>query len=444
MLNSLQWRITAIVLGFALVLSTALMLGAGVILHRQLLDNLSGRAELAAAELQSQFGRLVRLGLAPTEIAGFEAQCRGVLQRDPVLQFVGVFDVFGRRLASAGSDRASWPLAAVDASAPVRGEDDSLVAARVVRKPGGDAVAYVVVTVSGELIRERLLRTLQVFIVVGLSILVFGLLLLRAVLRRMVTQPLDELVTAIEGVDPDAISVPRSFPPPGPDDLGRLAAAFSALLLRLADARQGMLAHNRKLEATVRERTRQLQEANQALAEDIERRKVLEQELRTLASTDALTGLANRAFVLPYLERRLKHAERHGRKLAVLLLDLDGFKGVNDGAGHAVGDHVLKAVAERLRAACRQSDVLARIGGDEFVLVQEGFEDEEQVAALARKLGALVARPVEVEGFTARLGLSAGAAIYPAHGDCVSTLLAAADAAMYQVKKGGGGFCIAA
>lgn len=441
MLKSLQLRITLIAVVFAVLLAATLTAAGGLVVHQQLLDSMGTRARLAVAELHGQLDRLVQLGLPPDSVTGFDVQCQNLLQRDPNLEFAGVFDVYGRRLFGAGAQKHAWPQDIRDTALTEDSESRALVAVQSVHaRDGRQVLAYVVVSVSEEAIQEATWRNVRYFVLLAVLLVLLSLALHQLFLLRMVTRPVQELIGAIDDIDPDDSQAASLALRTGEDDLGRLAQSFRSLLIRLGDARRELLAQNRKLESIVHERTRQLQEANLALAEDIERRKRLEEELRELASTDPLTGLANRAFLMPYLERRLEHVRRQRRQLAVVLLDLDGFKPVNDRFGHAVGDLALQAVAKRLRDASRQSDILVRMGGDEFVAVLDGFEDISQVEAYGRKLMAVFAQPLQLGELTVTLGISAGVSVFPGDAADVSGLLAQADHAMYRAKADGGGF----
>lgn len=153
---------------------------------------------------------------------------------------------------------------------------------------------------------------------------------------------------------------------------------------------------------------------------------------RDLALRDALTGLANRRLLDELLENALARTRRSGHSLVVSYLDLDGFKPVNDAYGHAVGDAVLQEVGKRLRAEVRDADVIARVGGDEFVVVQEcptGWTTHPAV-----RLEAAVTTPISVGSITLHCGVSVGSVIATDEHDA-SSLLDAADAAMYQVKR---------
>jgi diguanylate cyclase (GGDEF)-like protein/PAS domain S-box-containing protein len=157
-----------------------------------------------------------------------------------------------------------------------------------------------------------------------------------------------------------------------------------------------------------------------------------EETYRGLALRDALTGLANRRLLDELLTTALARAGRTGMRLVVSYLDLDGLKAINDHYGHAVGDAVLEEVGRRLRAAVRGTDVIARVGGDEFVVVQEC--PSAQTDRLATRFDRLMSEPITLDGTTIRCGLSIGSVVAePERG--AAALVAAADAAMYLVKR---------
>lgn len=172
-----------------------------------------------------------------------------------------------------------------------------------------------------------------------------------------------------------------------------------------------------------------------AVARNVTRRRALEERLRHLAGHDALTGLCNRMRLEDRLGHAIRRSRRDGRALALLYMDLDGFKAVNDTYGHHSGDHLLVTVAERLRTALRESDTIARMGGDEFAVVLEGGATTDGAVTVAEKLAALVAAPYP--GITLGVTASIGIALFPGDGDSTEALLRAADAAMYQAKHDG-------
>ena len=181
---------------------------------------------------------------------------------------------------------------------------------------------------------------------------------------------------------------------------------------------------------------------------DITDQKRAEARLQVLVDRDHLTGLANRSFLEEIARLALLRAQEQNGKLAVLSLDLDGFKGINDHYGHPAGDIVLKTVADRLVEQVRASDVVARVGGDEFMVLLPNVSGPKAVADVARRLLAATERGIQLpddgRGGEARLSTSIGIALYPAHSDNFEGLTLAADRAMYVVKgRGKGDFGLA-
>ena len=170
---------------------------------------------------------------------------------------------------------------------------------------------------------------------------------------------------------------------------------------------------------------------------NIDSRKRQQDEMRRKAMHDPLTGLPNRALFLESLDRAIAKAKRRSARFSVLFIDLDRFKEVNDTMGHHAGDVLLQAVARRLGTAVRQSDLVARMGGDEFVILIEEHQGPEDVMIVAQKALALLERPVTIEGREAAISGSIGIASYPEDGIDVDALVKNADVAMYQAKERG-------
>lgn len=171
---------------------------------------------------------------------------------------------------------------------------------------------------------------------------------------------------------------------------------------------------------------------------DITERKKAEDEIRHLAHHDSLTGLPNRNLYNEHLNRALVRSRRSGNKVALMFLDLDKFKPVNDELGHEAGDQVLIEVANRLNDSVRGSDTVARLGGDEFVVIAEDIEDWRNAGVIAAKIIEEVRKPVPVSGGRqAKIGASIGIAFYPDDGHTADAVTKAADEAMYEVKEAG-------
>src|SRR6185369_10918478 len=172
---------------------------------------------------------------------------------------------------------------------------------------------------------------------------------------------------------------------------------------------------------------------------DITELRRKDDHIRHLAFHDPLTGLPNRALLLDRLEHSLAFALREQENLGIMFIDLDRFKDINDSLGHDIGDGVLQEVTSRLLQSLRQSDTVARIGGDEFVVLLEHVEESGTYAILAKKIIASLAVPMSVGGHTIQIGASIGIACCPDDGNDATSLMKQADAAMYSAKSVGRG-----
>ncbi|WP_082079524.1 bifunctional diguanylate cyclase/phosphodiesterase [Cupriavidus basilensis] len=175
-----------------------------------------------------------------------------------------------------------------------------------------------------------------------------------------------------------------------------------------------------------------------AIAHDLTERKRADEYIRHLAHHDALTGLPNRAQLHARTELVLQRALRKGERIALLLLDLDQFKRINESLGHHIGDEVLRIVADRLKAAVRHADLVARMGGDEFVVVLDAIAQDSEAELVAAKILARLSEELRLGSQRLRLTPSIGMVLCPDDGDNLADLLKNADAAMYAAKRGGG------
>jgi diguanylate cyclase (GGDEF)-like protein/PAS domain S-box-containing protein len=171
------------------------------------------------------------------------------------------------------------------------------------------------------------------------------------------------------------------------------------------------------------------------VARDITRLKSLENIILTNTNYDHLTGLPNRALLKDRMKQAMAHARREGVKFAIMFIDLDGFKQVNDLFGHSAGDIVLQAVSTRLTDCLREEDTLARVGGDEFVLLLPVAHTLEQVSVIAEKLLKEINTPFVFSDNRLSLGASIGIALFPDNGETFDILINAADNAMYHIKR---------
>jgi len=207
------------------------------------------------------------------------------------------------------------------------------------------------------------------------------------------------------------------------DELGDLTQSFVAMDSAVKQKMQQINELNASLEYAVAQRTIELRIANA--------------ELTKLVTHDALTGLPNRKLLADHLQLALAGTKRNGTHLALMFIDLDEFKPVNDTLGHDVGDVLLKEAASRILACLRESDTVARIGGDEFIVLLPIIESAHDAVVVAEKIRHALAQPFALRGASRTISSSIGIAIYPEHGSTESTLITSADSAMYAAKNAG-------
>ncbi len=170
---------------------------------------------------------------------------------------------------------------------------------------------------------------------------------------------------------------------------------------------------------------------------DITHRKLADERIEFLAYYDSLTGLPNRTLLQDRLSKALASARRHREKLAVLFLDVDGFKTINDSLGHSFGDLLLQQLATRIQSCAREQDTVCRLGGDEFLVVLGSVEEDLDAAVAAERIARAVNTPFDIQGQTLSVTCSIGISMFPDHGEDAETLIKSADAAMYSSKDGG-------
>ena len=207
------------------------------------------------------------------------------------------------------------------------------------------------------------------------------------------------------------------------DELNNLTQSFFAMDRAINQKMQEISDINASLEQSIAQRTAELQIANE--------------ELTNLVSHDALTGLPNRKLLADRIKNALAAARRNGKPLALMYIDLDEFKPINDTLGHNVGDQLLKEAAQRIQGCMRESDTVARIGGDEFVVLLPSIELPADALAAAEKIRAEIALPFPLEGQNRYISTSIGIAVFPEHGSDESALFKSADIAMYLAKNSG-------
>jgi diguanylate cyclase (GGDEF)-like protein len=193
-----------------------------------------------------------------------------------------------------------------------------------------------------------------------------------------------------------------------------------------------------ELEYKVKERTRELQNTNLHLERVIDKKEEAERNLQYLAYHDELTGLPNKNLLVDRVSQSIKISSRDNQQMAILFLDLDRFKTINDSLGHIIGDKLLKEVAMRLHETLRKHDTVSRNGGDEFVVVLEKLKSYNEAIYIAKKVINSLTSPFDIHAHKIHIGASIGISVFPTDGDTPLILLRNADTAMYRAKKAGG------
>lgn len=279
------------------------------------------------------------------------------------------------------------------------------VVAAFVRQPASelrqeeDFILGLAQPVHAVLLESARLGEVSMRIVLGFSALA---VLLAAMLARALSRPLGQIVLAVRRIAAGEQDDGSLLPIARRDEIGLLARS-------VADMQQQIRAQFAKLEQK-------------------------QQELDRLASHDSLTGLHNRRVFLDRLDHALAHAKRNHGRLALLFIDLDNFKHINDKLGHAAGDAVLCTLAQRLRQLVREVDTVARMGGDEFIILLDQIEAADAVETVAQKVREALSLPVHYGGAELPSGASIGIGRYPEDGEGATELIAAADQAMYRAK----------
>ena len=272
------------------------------------------------------------------------------------------------------------------------GDRDELIQLEFPITHDGISLGRFLVGISRESLQSEFRRQLVIQIVVLTAIVLFLSAAIYAVFRFNVLHPIQRLIAASRNVGRGQHAVVEVK---SSDELGLLATAFNAM------------------------------------AEGITQEQA---KLHRQANFDTLTGLPNRLMAFDRINMEISRAKRSGQRFAILFIDLDDFKSVNDSLGHAVGDRLLVAIGARLQAAMRDADTVARLGGDEFLVLAADVTSEMELEKIAERLLGTVAEPQELNGRKVVAHCSIGIALYPDNGENAETLLANADNAMYQAK----------
>jgi diguanylate cyclase (GGDEF)-like protein len=366
-------------------------------------------------------------------------------EREIISACIYVLD--GSHFASYRRDSSESNCSEWTTSAARRQTESGGIVVSVPVEVRGETVGTLLIHSESVDVFERLLRYGSIVAVV---LLVSGLVafVLASRLQKYISAPVLRLADTSRRISSEKNYALRAATE-GSDEIGVLSKSFNEMLEQIQGRDRALEAHRDHLEETVRLRTTELSKAVDELRQEIQQREVAEDRIRYLAYYDDLTGLPNRQFLKEGLSRSIKEASQHAQILALLFLDLDRFKEINDNFGHTTGDALLQQVAERLKNSVRDIDFVSRTGsdgrpatvtrqgGDEFTILLTSIRSPEDAGRVARRILLDLEMSFPVRRRELVVSGSIGIAVYPYDGQDVDTLLKHADTAMYHAKEGG-------
>jgi diguanylate cyclase (GGDEF)-like protein len=297
----------------------------------------------------------------------------------------------------------------------------------------GELIGYIYLRSDMKAVHERLVWFLGIVAIVLLASLLVTFLL-SAQLQRIITDPLLRLSAIARQVRTEKNYSVRVVGG-GKDELGNLINDFNTMLDEIQSRDNELNEHRQKLEERVAQRTRELESANSQLEFSKEQAESVANRMEYHAHHDALTGLPNRILLNDRITRELAHARRQQTSAALLFLDLDRFKIINDSLGHAVGDQMLRVISRRLNNCVREEDTVARLGGDEFMVLLPRISGSADAGRIAKKIIGCLVDPISCNGHELHITTSIGISIFPYDGADAETLIKHADISMYRAKE---------
>ncbi len=297
----------------------------------------------------------------------------------------------------------------------------------------GEKIGVVYLRSDMRAIHDRLIW----FLAIAAAVLLVSLLVaysLSAQLQHIVTAPLIRLSAIARRISTEK-NYSLRLGGEGKDELGTLIIDFNTMLDEIKARDEKLKMHQEELEARVAQRTRELERANLELASSKEHAEAVAKRMQFHAHHDSLTGLPNRVLLNDRIRTELAHARREQSILALLFLDLDRFKIINDSLGHATGDQLLRVISRRIKDCVREGDTVARLGGDEFMILLPRITSVSDAGRIGNKIIESLTEPVTCNGHDLHITTSAGISVYPYDGTDSDTLIKNADISMYRAKE---------
>jgi len=411
--HSIRARLIAIILVVSAGALAVGMIGVGINYY-----NTTKQALIADVETQAN---LLANSAEFAASIGDEVALKSILESAALRGQFGaaVFDNTGRILAVRDENDSEFYISESDykKTRHVEWGGERLFVSAPIQSEDGEYSGAIYLKISTEEFYDKI-RDFSLMSLAIALILVLLVYLIALRLQKMISGPLVDLEgisREVSGSNNYAIRVPYY----GEDEIGSLARSFNQML------------------ETIEVNQKERDTANEALQLNKKRLERAVKDLQYLANYDSLTQLPNRALCMDRIKYALKRASRTNSMVALLFLDLDHFKDVNDSLGHAVGDQLLKATSQRLLERIRSEDTLARLGGDEFVIILNELHETEDVITIVEKIVSSFEEPFQLSNYEVNTTVSVGVCMFPQDGVDVDSLMKAADAAMYKAKEVG-------
>lgn len=430
MLSSLRARIFLLFIGGLSLILMLLLLFLSFEVYKRYNHLYQQQGLNAAEQLGFKTEKLFQLGLYPDELIGYEQLCQATLDSHPAFSYIALVSAQKKILFQAGQLPHDISEDQIRSFSYIN--EKHLIKQKVAHPSGIEMEIVIAIDHHYEL--EEVIGLVTSISAYGFIVTIVGLIVVIYFLQTNLVYPISRLVQHIQSTDVTHINSDRDSLSDRKDEIGLVAKAFNGLISKLALSQSSLQRANSELQALtnsleirVEQRTRELIEANK--------------RLDSIAKTDTLTGLGNRLQFMETFQQRFKHAQRYEHNFAVLMLDLDGFKKINDHYGHAAGDRVLQAIGSRLLNSFRGDDCSFRMGGDEFIFLVEEYQQRNDLISLVEKLQTQILEPIMFDGEPMPIGLSVGIACLEDQNDIEAhTFLSHADIAMYKAKRSGGGY----
>jgi diguanylate cyclase (GGDEF)-like protein len=425
---SIRWKLTLLIVTISsvslLLASIAFITSDRINTQQTVSNNLSTMAEIIAAN--SSAALLFGDTLAAQETLGF-------LQAQKHIQAAAIYGMEGKLFASYRKNGITIDLPNTDIQSENTLFWGDYVESFTHINYQGEQIGVVYLRSNMKAVHDRLIWFLGIVAIVLLvSLLITFILSTR--LQRIITDPLLRLSATARQIRTEKNYSLRVIGE-GRDELGNLITDFNAMLDEIQSRDTELSEHHTLLEERVAQRTRELEIANAKLATSRDHAESVAKRMQYHAHHDALTGLPNRILLNDRITTELAHARRNQGMVALLFLDLDRFKIINDSLGHAVGDQLLRVIARRLGNCVREEDTVARLGGDEFMVVLPNISGSSDAGRISRKIIDCLVDPISCNGHELHITTSVGISIYPYDGTDSETLIKHADISMYRAKE---------